>query len=111
MRAPSIGAPVEELYKAALAQCAWADDIGFRAAYVGEHHGADDGYCPSPIVLGAAIAAVTSRLHIRLSALLPVLLHPLHLAEDLAVLDIISGGRLELTLGLGYRAEEFAMFG
>jgi alkanesulfonate monooxygenase SsuD/methylene tetrahydromethanopterin reductase-like flavin-dependent oxidoreductase (luciferase family) len=111
MRAPSIGAPTEELYKAALAQCAWADQLGFRAVYVGEHHGSEDGYCPSPIVFGAAIAAVTSRMHIRLSALLAVLQHPLHLAEDLAVLDIISGGRLELTLGLGYRAEEFAMFG
>ena len=55
--------------------------MGFDTVYLGEHHGAEDGYCPSPIVLGGAIAAVTSKIRIRLSALVAVLHHPLRLAE------------------------------
>jgi alkanesulfonate monooxygenase SsuD/methylene tetrahydromethanopterin reductase-like flavin-dependent oxidoreductase (luciferase family) len=76
-----------------------------------EHHASSDGYLPSPIVLGAAIAGVTDRMLLRLSLILLPLYHPLRAAEDLAVLDLVSGGRLELTVGLGYREEEYAQFG
>lgn len=111
MRAPAIGAPVEDLYAACLDQCEWADKLGFDTVYLAEHHGADDGYCASPIALGAAIAGRTSGIRIHLSALLPVLHDPLRLAEDLATLDILSRGRLDLTVGLGYRPHEYEMFG
>jgi alkanesulfonate monooxygenase SsuD/methylene tetrahydromethanopterin reductase-like flavin-dependent oxidoreductase (luciferase family) len=111
MRAPAVGAPAPELYRGAVEQCAWADRVGLHAVYLGEHHGADDGYLPSPIVHGAAIAAVTSRLTIHLSAVIAVLCHPLRLAEDLAVLDLLSDGRLQVTLGMGYRPHEYEMFG
>jgi alkanesulfonate monooxygenase SsuD/methylene tetrahydromethanopterin reductase-like flavin-dependent oxidoreductase (luciferase family) len=111
MRAPEIGAPTAELYAAAVEQCAWADGIGFDTIYLGEHHGADDGYLPSPIVLGAAVAAATSTMRIHISALLAPLHDPLRLAEDLAVLDLVSGGRLDVTLGMGYRPHEYEMFG
>lgn len=111
MRAPQIGAPAPALYRATIDQCEWADRLGFDKVHLAEHHGAEDGYCPSPIVLGSAIAARTEQMRIHLSALVAVLHHPLRLAEDLAVLDIISGGRLGVTLGIGYRASEYAMFG
>lgn len=111
MRAPAIGATAEDLYAACLDQCEWADRLGFDTVYLAEHHGADDGYCASPIALAAAIAGRTSGMRIHLSALLPVLHHPLRLAEDLATLDIISRGRLDLTVGLGYRPHEYEMFG
>jgi alkanesulfonate monooxygenase SsuD/methylene tetrahydromethanopterin reductase-like flavin-dependent oxidoreductase (luciferase family) len=111
MRTPSIGAPGAALYAASIEQCEWADQRGFSTVYLAEHHGADDGYCSSPMIQGAAIAGVTSRLHIHLSALIAVLHHPLRLAEDLATLDLISRGRLEVTLGIGYRPHEYAMFG
>ena len=51
MRAPSIGAPAAALYPAVVEQCSFADAVGFDTVYLAEHHGADDGYCPSPMVL------------------------------------------------------------
>jgi alkanesulfonate monooxygenase SsuD/methylene tetrahydromethanopterin reductase-like flavin-dependent oxidoreductase (luciferase family) len=111
MRAPSIGAPAQELYEASVEMAAFADGHGFDVVYLAEHHGADDGYCPAPIVQASAIAARTSTMRLHFSALIAVLHHPLRLAEDLAVLDLISNGRVEATLGLGYRPHEYAMFG
>jgi alkanesulfonate monooxygenase SsuD/methylene tetrahydromethanopterin reductase-like flavin-dependent oxidoreductase (luciferase family) len=111
MRAPDFGAPAPRLYRAAIEQCAWADERGFGGVTLSEHHGSDDGYLPSPIVLGAAIGGATSRLLIRLSVVLLPLYHPVRLAEDLAVLDLACGGRLRLTVAAGYRPEEYAQFG
>ncbi len=111
MRAPAIGAPASALYAAAIEQCAWGDRLGFDSVYLAEHHGADDGYCASPMILASAIAAVTSQIEIHLSALIAVLHNPLRLAEDLATIDIISQGRLAMTLGIGYRLHEYEMFG
>jgi alkanesulfonate monooxygenase SsuD/methylene tetrahydromethanopterin reductase-like flavin-dependent oxidoreductase (luciferase family) len=103
--------PLSELYAAALKQSEWADSLGCDTIYIGEHHGAEDDYIPSPIVLASAIAARTQRLHVHISALVLPLHNPLRLAEDLAVLDLISNGRLEITAGLGYRPREYRMFG
>ena len=111
MRAPGFGAPPRELYAAALDQCAWADDLGFDCVGLGEHHAAEDGYLPSPLVMAAAIAGRTRRLRLRPNALLAPLYDPLKLAEDLAVLQNLSGGRLEVVIGAGYRPAEFEMFG
>jgi alkanesulfonate monooxygenase SsuD/methylene tetrahydromethanopterin reductase-like flavin-dependent oxidoreductase (luciferase family) len=110
MRAPSWGTDPVALYAAALEQCAWADKVGFTDAQVMEHHDSTDGYLPSPIVLGSAIAGVTSRLDIRLCLVILPLYDPLRIAEDLAVLDLISEGRLRLTVGMGYREEEYLQF-
>jgi alkanesulfonate monooxygenase SsuD/methylene tetrahydromethanopterin reductase-like flavin-dependent oxidoreductase (luciferase family) len=109
-RAPDWGAPPEALYAAALEQCAWADKLGFAAVAISTHHGSPDNYCPSPFVAATAIAARTQHLRIAPVLALP-LFHPLRVAEDAAVLDLISNGRLDLTIGAGYRQEEFAMFG
>jgi alkanesulfonate monooxygenase SsuD/methylene tetrahydromethanopterin reductase-like flavin-dependent oxidoreductase (luciferase family) len=111
MRAPSFGASAHELYAAALDQCAWADELGFDAVGLGEHHAAEDGYLPSPIPMAGAIAARTQRILIRPNVLLAPLYEPVKLAEDLAVLQYISGGRLEVVIGAGYRPYEFEMFG
>lgn len=89
----------------------WADSLGFWKVSVSEHHGAEDGYCPSPAVLGAALAARTRAVRIHWGALIAPLHHPLRVAEDLAILDVISNGRLDVTVAGGYRAEEFSMFG
>jgi len=111
MRAPSIGAPAQELYAASIDMAAWADAQGFDVVYLAEHHGAEDGYCPAPIVQAAAIAARTRTMRLHFSALVAVLHDPIQLAEELAVLDLISNGRVEVTLGLGYRLHEYALFG
>jgi alkanesulfonate monooxygenase SsuD/methylene tetrahydromethanopterin reductase-like flavin-dependent oxidoreductase (luciferase family) len=99
-----------EQYLAAVEQCVWAEEHGFEMVLLSEHHGADDDYLPSPIVLGAAIAARTHRLRIRMAAVVAPFHNPLRLAEDLAVLDVVSGGRLDVTVGAGYVPSEFAMF-
>ncbi len=111
MRAPDSGADPMSLYAAALEQCSWADELGFTDVQLMEHHASTDGYLPSPIVLGSAVAGVTRQLAIRLCLVLLPLYDPLRVAEDLAVLDLISGGRLRLTVGLGYRQEEYEQFG
>jgi alkanesulfonate monooxygenase SsuD/methylene tetrahydromethanopterin reductase-like flavin-dependent oxidoreductase (luciferase family) len=100
-----------ELYATALAQCEWADRLGFAAVMLSEHHGSPDGYLPSPLVMGAAIAARTSRLRLHFAALIAPLHDPIRLAEDLAVLDVLSGGRVTPVLAGGYVEPEFRAFG
>lgn len=111
LRAPSFGAPREQLYPAALEMAEWADGAGFDVIGLGEHHGAEDGYNPSPLVLAAAMAGRTSRIRLRTATLLAPCYDPVRLAEDLAVLQLLSAGRVELGLGFGYRPPEFAMYG
>lgn len=110
MRAPSIGAPAADLYRAAVEQAAWGDAHGFDTVYLAEHHGAEDGYCASPMILASAMLGRTERIGVHFSALVAVLHDPLRLAEDLATLDLIGRGRVEMTLGIGYRPDEFEMF-
>lgn len=90
---------------------AWSETIGFDDMWFAEHHFTHDGYLPSPLVAAAALASRTKR--IRLSAAIAILplYHPVRLAEDGALVDVISDGRFELGVGLGYRPEEFAGFG
>jgi alkanesulfonate monooxygenase SsuD/methylene tetrahydromethanopterin reductase-like flavin-dependent oxidoreductase (luciferase family) len=111
MRNPQPGTPKQALYQAAIEMAAWADRAGFDVVQISEHHGADDGYLPSPVVLAAAIAARTERIRIRLSVVTLPFNHPLRIAEDIAVLDIISNGRVEAVFGGGYAPQEFEMFG
>jgi alkanesulfonate monooxygenase SsuD/methylene tetrahydromethanopterin reductase-like flavin-dependent oxidoreductase (luciferase family) len=111
MRSPDFGTPPTRLYAAALDQAKWSDAHGFDSVVLSEHHDTTDGYLPAPIVLGSAMAAVTQRMRVRFSLVLAPLYHPLRLAEDLAVVDLVSDGRLRLTLGAGYREPEYLMFG
>lgn len=112
LRCPSLpGADRGALYAAALDQCAWADRLGFESVMLSEHHGVDDGYLPSAIVFAAAIAGRTRGIGIRLAALVAALYDPIRLAEELAVLDLASGGRLSVVLTNGYVPSEFEMFG
>lgn len=111
MRAPEFGADPKALYTAALDQAQWADRVGIKALVFAEHHAADDGYLPSPIVMASAAAGRTKNCALTISVLLLPLLDPIKVAEDLAVLDLLSNGRLRLVVGAGYREEEYAQFG
>jgi alkanesulfonate monooxygenase SsuD/methylene tetrahydromethanopterin reductase-like flavin-dependent oxidoreductase (luciferase family) len=110
LRGPELGATHDALYEACIDQVDWADKLGFSTVYLCEHHAAEDGYCPSPLVLGGAIAARTKRIEIHFSALVVTMHNPLRLAEDLAILDLMSRGRITVTAGVGYRPHEYEMF-
>ena len=111
MRAPDFGTHPRELYAAALDQVQWADELGFDNVGLGEHHASPDGYNPSPLVLAAAMGARSRQIRLRTSVLLAPLYDPIKLAEDAAVTQLATGGRLVLGIGGGYRPAEFEMFG
>ena len=111
LRAPESGAPIGDLYAACLEMAAWGEERGCLAAIVSEHHASPDGYLPSPLLLASAIASRTQRLPIQVAALLVPLHDPIELAEQMAVLDILSGGRVSYVCAIGYREEEYALFG
>lgn len=112
LRCPAFsGASSAELMEVAIEQCAWADERGFLSVTLSEHHGSEDGYLPSPLVLGAAIAARTRTVRIVIAALIAPLHDPVRLAEDIAVLDVISKGRVIPVLSGGYVEQEFHTFG
>ena len=111
MRAPAGGAPARDLYAAATEMAAWADTRGCASVIVCEHHMSADGYLPSPMILAAAIAARTSKTPITIAALPLPLYEPVRLAEEMVVLDILSGGRTMHVTALGYRPQEYEHLG
>jgi alkanesulfonate monooxygenase SsuD/methylene tetrahydromethanopterin reductase-like flavin-dependent oxidoreductase (luciferase family) len=111
LRAPGLEADqLSGFYAAAIDMCEWADHLGFGRVTLSEHHGSDDNYLPSPMVMAAAIAARTRRLRIDIWAIPAPFHDPLRLAEDLAVADVVSGGRIGVAIAGGYVESEFAMF-
>src|ERR1700722_6111085 len=99
------------MYSTTLDMAAWSESRGCIAAVLSEHHAVDDGYLPSPVTLAAAIAARTSTMAINAAAVLLAFYEPVKLAEDLAVVDLLSRGRVSYVVGIGYRNEGFDMFG
>jgi alkanesulfonate monooxygenase SsuD/methylene tetrahydromethanopterin reductase-like flavin-dependent oxidoreductase (luciferase family) len=93
-----------------LAEAVMAEELGFASLWVAENHFSADRQCPSPFVIAGILAGATHRIRIGVFSIL-TFAHPLRVAEDAASLDLMSGGRLMLCFGTGYRAEEFAAFG
>jgi alkanesulfonate monooxygenase SsuD/methylene tetrahydromethanopterin reductase-like flavin-dependent oxidoreductase (luciferase family) len=110
MRAPDWGTPTSELYPAALAMAAFADRIGVDRIGLMEHHGSEDGYLPRPFTLAGGMVAVTQQIRFSLGAVILPLHDPVAVAEEIAILDLMSGGRLRVVFGAGYVPSEFAMF-
>ncbi|MFI8994142.1 LLM class flavin-dependent oxidoreductase [Streptomyces sp. NPDC053542] len=98
-------------YQAAVAMAKYADDLGITTVQTEEHHATDNGWMPSPLTFAGAVLGATRRVAVTVSALITPLHDPLRLAEDLAVLDLLGGGRLVTVAGLGYRPEEYAAHG
>lgn len=105
------GTSMTERLRAGVEMAEWADERGFLLAVLSEHHGSDDGYLPSALTMAAAIAVRTQRLRIHLGAIVAALHDPVHLAEQVAVVDLLSAGRVDLVLANGYVPAEFEMFG
>lgn len=108
---PDWGRPHPELYRDILDEVRHAELLGFESAWVTEHHFLNDGHLPSVMPALGAFAALTTRMRIGAYVMLMPFHNPVRVAEDAAVVDQLSGGRLELAVGTGYRPEEFAGFG
>jgi alkanesulfonate monooxygenase SsuD/methylene tetrahydromethanopterin reductase-like flavin-dependent oxidoreductase (luciferase family) len=103
--------PFADVYRDELALIEHAEAIGYDTIWLTEHHFADDGYSPSIVPLAAAIAARTERVRIGFNLLLLPLHNAVGLAEDIATLDVLSNGRIDVGLGQGYALHEFAGYG
>ena len=108
---PESGLTHQQLYAAIMEQVVWLDGLGLDLVWFTEHHFVDDGYLPSWIPVAAAMAARTRKVRFSCDVCLLPFNHPIRLAEDLAVLDNISGGRVEIGVGMGYAPHEFRGFG
>jgi alkanesulfonate monooxygenase SsuD/methylene tetrahydromethanopterin reductase-like flavin-dependent oxidoreductase (luciferase family) len=102
---------VAEEYADTLAMTRLVENLGYDSVWVSEHHLAEDSYLPSALPLLGAMAAVTSRVVLGTAIALAPMHSPLRFAEDCAVVDVISGGRLVVGLGAGWRKKEFEVFG
>lgn len=100
-----------EQYREMIRMVRWADTRGFTGTIISEHHGAPDGFMSSPLTVAAGILGTTDNLSCTISALLVPYHDPLRLAEDIAAIDLMAPGRLVVIAGLGYREQEFEMFG
>lgn len=108
---PGSDAPLPQVYAETMEQVRLVDQWGLDLVWFTEHHFLEDGHLPNFVPVAGAVAAVTDRVRISTDILLAPFAHPVRLAEDLAVLDQLSGGRMELGIGMGYAAHEFAGFG
>lgn len=112
LRAPGMTpAQISAQYRTAIEMAQWADDKGAFSIGLSEHHCSEDGYLPSPLILASAMAAVTKNMQFMVAAALLPMYDPVRLAEEMIVLDHISGGRVSYVLGIGYRAVEYELYG
>ena len=111
LRAPGGVATMPALYDAAIGIAEYAESHGGVFAGISEHHASPDGYLPAPLMLASAMAARTSTMQFMIAAGLLPLYDPIRLAEEMTVLDILSNGRVSYVLAIGYRREEYDLFG
>ena len=100
----------QAVYDSALEQMLAAEPLGYRSVWIAEHHFNDYGLCPAPPVLAAYVAARTQALRLGMGVSLLPLHHPVDLAENLAVLDVLSGGRLDVGIGRGGTLQDYQTF-
>jgi alkanesulfonate monooxygenase SsuD/methylene tetrahydromethanopterin reductase-like flavin-dependent oxidoreductase (luciferase family) len=111
LRNPDPARRFEDFYEASLDQIAAAEAMGFGSVWLTEHHFCDDGYTPSPLVIAAAIGARTRSMRIGTNLITLPIHNPLRVAEDAATLSLLTRGRFDLGIAVGYRALEFETFG
>lgn len=99
-----------DLYQKTLSNMKYAEDLGFDQIMLTEHHFIEDDYLPSLLPTAAAVAEKTNEIKIGTGLFLLPLYNPIRVAEDVAVVDIISEGRFYLGTGIGYKVEEFEAF-
>jgi probable F420-dependent oxidoreductase len=105
--------PIEggHYYRESLEEVTRAEELGFDSVWMEEHHSVTDHYWPSPLTVLAGYATRTTRLMLGTDILVAAFYHPARLAEEVALLDIMSGGRFTLGIAIGYKPDEFALYG
>ncbi len=110
MQSPSAGSS-QEIFARGVEQAQAAETLGFRNVWLAEHHFSTYGYLSRPLQLATYLAAKTTRLRVGTAVVVVPLHNPLIVAEEIATLDILAGGRLDIGLGRGYQHYEFERFG
>ena len=105
------GATSGQIVVETLAEAEWAERLGYDRVWLTEHHASDHGICSAPAVFAAAVAARTQKIGLGFAVNVAPLHHPLRLAEELAMVDQLSGGRVVAGFGPGYSPYEFARYG
>jgi probable F420-dependent oxidoreductase len=105
--------PIEggHYYKESLEEVTRAEALGFDSVWMEEHHSVTNHYWPSPLAVLAGFATRTSRVALGTDIAVAAFHHPVRLAEDVAMLDVMSGGRVTLGIAIGYKPDEFALYG
>jgi probable F420-dependent oxidoreductase len=107
---PPRGEHLDRAIDEVIAEAQLAEGCGFDSCFFGEHHQDKDGFLPSPLIVATAVAAHTRRLKVGTSVILLPLYHPVHVAEDVITLDLVSKGRVILGVGIGYQPADFRAF-
>src|SRR5712671_579455 len=110
-RYPDIRRSAEQLIGEIYEQALWAETVGLNSAWIGEHHFNLLGVNACPDILLAKIAGATKRIRLAPAVVLLPVHHPLHVAEEWATLDLLSGGRVDFAAGRGYDRKEYEPFG
>ncbi len=110
MQSPS-GESSTDMYARAVELAQAAEELGFRNIWLAEHHFSTYGYLARPVQLATYIAARTTRLRVGTAVIVVPLHHPLVIAEEIATLDVLAGGRVDIGLGRGYQQYEFQRLG
>jgi hypothetical protein len=103
--------PLASIYEMALERIAIMDSAGYDAVWLAEHHFSGFSVCPSVHMMGVMVAAKTRRLRIGTGVSLAPFYNPLRLAEEVALLDVLSGGRVNWRAGRGFERSESKAFG
>src|SRR5881396_1753800 len=104
---PPRGEHLERSIDEVIAEAQLAESVGFDSCFFGEHHQDKDGFLPSPLIVATAVAARTRTLRVGTTVILLPLHHPVHLAEDVITLDLVSKGRVIIGVGIGYQPADF----
>ncbi|MAE96822.1 MAG: hypothetical protein CL910_19410 [Deltaproteobacteria bacterium] len=108
---PNREIPLEKVYERALQRIAVMDRSGYDAIWLAEHHFTGYSVCPSVHVMAAHVAGLTHNLRIGTAVTLAAMYHPLRIAEEIALLDVLTGGRINWGAGRGFEKREFEAFG
>jgi alkanesulfonate monooxygenase SsuD/methylene tetrahydromethanopterin reductase-like flavin-dependent oxidoreductase (luciferase family) len=107
---PPNGANMGRVLEEIFAEAQMAEESGWDGCFITEHHQQPDGYLPSPLLTAAMVGARTTRIKVGTCVLLLPLHHPIHVAEDCAIIDLATRGRLVLSVGAGYQPPDFDLF-